>query len=859
MKDFPKIKGYKILKVLGKGGMSRVYLAIEEKLEREVAIKVLLSHYIEDERIRKRFLKEAKTAASLRHSNIVAIYDRGETEEGNFYFIMEYLSGGSLKEKIVSSFISPAYALYITREIANALAYAHKKGFIHRDIKPANIMFREDGVPVLADFGIAKQIGTTTKLTQTGTSIGTPYYMSPEQINGEKITGKTDSYALGAVLYEMLTGNVPYDAETTIAIIMKHLKEPIPRLRNVRGVKEGSQKMKLLQNLIVKMMAKRSENRFSAKEIVGYIDEIKSLFVEAKNIEKTVVETINLPSEKDKTKYEETRTDAFESKNTIISKEVDKTVLEEEIPKEFNFQDKKRKGFPYTLAVGAILFVIVFSVIFYFFTHSKKGGKENIENYQVTNYNQLNKENENNGIVKKIIINKKNKQEKGKKAEGKIKKDKLKKSSGKNETENTKKSINIKNSLPKSKSRKTNIKIIKGEKSSLNFNKEMKKINILFRRGRYLYLTEKLFSLLRAHPEMRKEIRDKFKTFLRDKNYQTFIHNNKKIENKVLKLFPKLKILKSEKHKKEFSKENFKLQIEKKSLTKEYSYLVPINNLLFFYRKKVFVNIETGKKYKVDSKPNMPPVLCNNNLFFTTEYGRLYRINGNGLIKKIFTAKWDINYPPVIKNNKIYVVSLDKNIYCFNCNGKKLWKFKSDWEIESNVGVDNNGNIYYITKGSILKKISSDLKKLIEKPIKIKKPQEIILGKDIFIRTKRDNLFIYSEELKLLKRINFVKKIKLLKNTVAIVRQNDVLFYYNYNSFKSYKCQSCKNVFLLNNFVIAGGKNKVLIYDINTGSIVKEHTFDEAAKAISLYGKNLYVLGKKAVYIIKFNRVNYKE
>lgn len=264
MENLLEIPGYEILKELGKGGMARVYLAYEKKLEREVALKVLLRSLTEEEEITRRFLKEAKTAARLRHSNIVAIYDVGQLDD-IFYFTMERLEG-SIKDRIASETdpLDPAESIRICRQLAGALDYAHNEGFIHRDIKPENILFRKDGTSVLVDFGIAKAVDSTTKTSKTWMSVGTPYYMSPEQINGEDLDRKADIYSLGVVLYEMLTGQVPFDGPNFISISMKHLQEPVPKV---------AKPISRYQPLINKMMAKNKAERFAGgEELMDLLD-----------------------------------------------------------------------------------------------------------------------------------------------------------------------------------------------------------------------------------------------------------------------------------------------------------------------------------------------------------------------------------------------------------------------------------------------------------------------------------------------------------------------------------------------------------------------------------------------------------
>lgn len=247
------IPGYKIKKELGAGGMAKVFLAQDTKLDRPVALKVLSPALAENPRITKRFVKEAKTAAHLQHSNIVSIYDVGK-HEGYFFIAMEYLNG-SLKDRINrEKAMKPREALMVVRETAKALAYAHNKGYIHRDIKPDNIMFRKDGAIVLVDFGIVKAVNESeaSKLTRTGMSIGTPQYMSPEQIKAEKIDGRSDIYSMGIVLYEMLTGKLPFKADSVITLALKHTGEPPPPL---------PKKFKEFQPLLDKMLAKKPKER----------------------------------------------------------------------------------------------------------------------------------------------------------------------------------------------------------------------------------------------------------------------------------------------------------------------------------------------------------------------------------------------------------------------------------------------------------------------------------------------------------------------------------------------------------------------------------------------------------------------
>ncbi|UCH93907.1 MAG: protein kinase [Candidatus Aminicenantes bacterium] len=263
----PKIAGYEIKKRLGKGGMAEVHLAFQENLDREVAIKILDPIFLKDEKLLKRFIYEAKTAAKLIHNNIVTIHDVGRSGD-NHYIVMELLKE-SLRDRLKRiGKLSEAKALVIIKKIANALFYAHNKNIIHRDIKPDNIMFRLDETPVLVDFGIARALDVSTHLTMTGVRIGTPYYMSPEQCKGEKLDGRSDIYSLGVVFFELLTGAVPYKSETPTGVIYQHLQAPLPKL---------SGKLKKHQPLIDKMMAKEKEKRIkNGKELIKIIESLES-------------------------------------------------------------------------------------------------------------------------------------------------------------------------------------------------------------------------------------------------------------------------------------------------------------------------------------------------------------------------------------------------------------------------------------------------------------------------------------------------------------------------------------------------------------------------------------------------------
>ena len=251
-----------------------MYLAVQKNLNRMVAIKILVPSIFRDSLFLKRFKREAHTLSKLVHPNIITVYDVGKTGD-SYYIVMEYLQE-SLKERIKAYRRGkPEETLLLIKQIAGALFYAHRMGFIHRDIKPDNIMFRKDGTPVVLDFGIASSINASTKLTKTGMSIGTPSYISPEQAKGERVDGRSDIYSLGVVLYELLTGKVPYDAENTLGVILKHIEEPIPRLPS---------NLKKYQHLINRLMEKDRRRRVRTEEA---LDELLKSLLDVRMVSET--------------------------------------------------------------------------------------------------------------------------------------------------------------------------------------------------------------------------------------------------------------------------------------------------------------------------------------------------------------------------------------------------------------------------------------------------------------------------------------------------------------------------------------------------------------------------------------------
>src|SRR2546421_5020644 len=212
---------YRIQRKLGAGGMADVYLAEDQELGRRVAIKILNGRHANDDQFIERFRREAKNAAALNHPSIVSIYDRGEAED-TYYIAMEFLDGRTLNELIVGRGAAPInVAIEYGRQILSALRFAHRHGIVHRDIKPHNVLVDREGRVKVTDFGIAR--AGTSQMTEAGSIVGTAQYLSPEQARGTEVDQRSDLYSLGVVLYELLTGQTPFDGDTPVEIAMKHL------------------------------------------------------------------------------------------------------------------------------------------------------------------------------------------------------------------------------------------------------------------------------------------------------------------------------------------------------------------------------------------------------------------------------------------------------------------------------------------------------------------------------------------------------------------------------------------------------------------------------------------------------------
>jgi tRNA A-37 threonylcarbamoyl transferase component Bud32 len=263
------VPGFEIDCEIAQGGMATVYLATQLSLGRQVALKVLRA--FNDPEHKARFLNESRIIAALNHRNIITIYDVGRIGEQAF-LSMEYHQGGDLAARIAQGSVDPCTALEIIADIGDCLAFVHEHDIIHRDVKPANILFHRDGTPILTDFGIAADVTADSNLTACGAAIGTPCYVSPEQVQGNPTDARCDIYSLGVVLYEMVIGQPPIREESAVETMAAHVSLPAPRLPDELGH---------LQPLLDRMLAKNPEQRFA--DAHDMVDAVRDLQLQQPN------------------------------------------------------------------------------------------------------------------------------------------------------------------------------------------------------------------------------------------------------------------------------------------------------------------------------------------------------------------------------------------------------------------------------------------------------------------------------------------------------------------------------------------------------------------------------------------------
>ena len=262
----PEIPGYRVLRRIGKGGMSQVYLGVQESLDRQVAVKVMSPAALTDEISKQRFEHEARTIAKLEHPCIVGIHEVGRTRQGLLYYVLPYLAKGHLGQRDFTQ--DEHRAIEVLRSLLSALEYAHARGIVHRDVKAENVLFDNADRPLLTDFGIALSKRDQTRITTAGLAVGSGGYMAPEQARGEVVDGRADLYSVGVLAYELLMGRLPYQAADPLALALMHAQDPVPRLPPEK---------KHWQPFLDRAMAKSPDNRYrNAQQMLGALNQIAS-------------------------------------------------------------------------------------------------------------------------------------------------------------------------------------------------------------------------------------------------------------------------------------------------------------------------------------------------------------------------------------------------------------------------------------------------------------------------------------------------------------------------------------------------------------------------------------------------------
>lgn len=351
---------YELKELIGQGGMADVYLAYDDILNREVAVKILRSSLTGDPIYITRFHREARAAAALCHRNIVEIYDVGE-EDDLYYIVMEYVRGQTLKELINKrGALHYVEAVDIMKQVVSATALAHSMGIVHRDLKPQNILVTDSGIVKIADFGIAS-IQSLSQVTQTDTIMGSLHYLAPEIARGEKATPQSDIYALGVVFYELLRGDVPFNGESPVNIALKHMRDEIPSVRDYNPAIPQS-----VENIIIKATAKNTNNRYQCAD--DMLDDLETC-LDRQDEEKLSFDSIN----NDPTII---ATDSqFFTKTAPIDIEETKTEIEEIEPQEVKKKEPmdKKKKIAIGVAIGAVVVCLAIVAGFFLLSGSKDG------------------------------------------------------------------------------------------------------------------------------------------------------------------------------------------------------------------------------------------------------------------------------------------------------------------------------------------------------------------------------------------------------------------------------------------------------------------------------------------------------
>ncbi len=345
---------YEIIKSIGEGGMANVYLGYDEILDRDVAVKVLRGDLSNDEKFVRRFQREALSASSLSHPNIVEMYDVGE-DNGLYYIVMEYVEGKTLKQLLKRrGNLTLSEAIDIMLQLTDGMAHAHDSYIIHRDLKPQNIMIQDDGQVKITDFGIAMALNST-QLTQTNSVMGSVHYLPPEQASGKGSTIKSDIYSLGIIFYELLTGKLPFKGDNAVEIALKHMRDPIPSLKE-----DNPNIPQSIENTILKATAKNPKNRY---------DDAKSMHDDLL----TVLDEERMDEDPLVYKYPE-----HESENTKrirkleeLENETDDEQIAEKIDDE-DQKDKKNKKIIIILSCVLGTLILIFTTVFFIIPHFTK-------------------------------------------------------------------------------------------------------------------------------------------------------------------------------------------------------------------------------------------------------------------------------------------------------------------------------------------------------------------------------------------------------------------------------------------------------------------------------------------------------
>ena len=361
---------YQIIKTLGEGGMANVYLAHDTILDRNVAVKVLRGDLANDEKFVRRFQREALSASSLSHPNIVEMYDVGE-DDGQYYIVMEYVDGMTLKQVLKKrGHLSVTEVVDIMLQVTDGMAHAHDAYIIHRDIKPQNIMILSNGMIKITDFGVATALNST-QLTQTNSVMGTVHYLPPEQANGKGSTIRSDIYSMGIMMYELLTGLVPYKGDNAVEIALKHLKEPLPSVR-----KTYSNIPQSIENVIIKATAKNPKNRYTDARAMH--EDLKTALDESRQNEKRYV-------------YPYPENDLEETKT--LDKEVE-TIKKTETKKKVQEDEEPKKGNKTLIIIASIFTALVLTVTLGMIIYFEKTKVKNVTIPDVSNKEPVDAANE---------------------------------------------------------------------------------------------------------------------------------------------------------------------------------------------------------------------------------------------------------------------------------------------------------------------------------------------------------------------------------------------------------------------------------------------------------------------------------